>query len=140
MAQNGQKKKKREERVSERERIRDRDTVRFFLLPYLALTLVLRQIAWLGIIFHLGGDARAHNSSSLDPFYSQLFIPKARKNIWQEELLAEIISIQNSSLEQLQTNRELVNAATISQSVFLAWINKLKNCLYLVLSPKINLN
>ena len=41
-------------------------------------------MAWLEIIFHLNGYARAPNSLSLDPFYSHLLIPKEKKNIWSE--------------------------------------------------------
>ena len=41
-------------------------------------------MAWLGIIFHLNGYARASNSSCLDPFYSYLLMPKEKKNIWTE--------------------------------------------------------
>ena len=41
----------------------------YFLLPYLALTLVCRKMAWLGIIFlYLNGFARSRNLSCLDPF------------------------------------------------------------------------
>ena len=41
-------------------------------------------MAWLGIIFHLDGYARARNSWCLDPFYSYLLIPEEKKNIWFE--------------------------------------------------------
>ena len=56
-----------------------------FLLPYLALTLVCREMGWLGIIiFLLDGYARAYNLSCLDPFYSYLLIPEEKNNIWSE--------------------------------------------------------
>ena len=41
-------------------------------------------MAWLSIIFHLAGYARALNSLCLDPFYSYLLLPKEKKNIWSE--------------------------------------------------------
>ena len=55
----------------------------FFKLPYLALTLVCRKMAWLGIIiiiiFYLHGYARSLNLSFLDPFYSDLLVPEERR-------------------------------------------------------------
>ena len=41
-------------------------------------------MAWLEIIFHLDGYARARYLLCLDPFYSYLFIPEEKKNIWPE--------------------------------------------------------
>ena len=50
-----------------------------FLLPYLALTLVCGQMAWLRIFFYV--DTQEHAIlSCLDPFYSYLLIPEERKN------------------------------------------------------------
>ena len=53
---------------------------KFVLLPYVALTLVCRQVAWLGIIIlYLHGYTRACNLSCLDPFHSYLLKPKERR-------------------------------------------------------------
>ena len=72
-----------------------------FFLPYLALTLVRRQVAWLGIIlllFYLHGLARSHNLSRLDPFYSYLLIPKERKHIWFELDRTQVLLLHKQPL------------------------------------------
>ena len=61
---------------------RDRHT--YFLLPYLALLLVLPLVGMARNFFlHLDGCARAR-ILCLDPLYSCLLIPEEKKNIWSE--------------------------------------------------------